>query len=301
MDKSNEKPMREISVEGCEVLGKGGNGAVYRLDDETIVKVYFSRRNPLEKINQNREVTKAAFVAGIPTMIAFDTVRVGEDFGVVYEMINAKSLNQEISEHPEKTEEYANLIADTLIKLHHTEFKEGTLPDSRLRYKKDVRDTVNAGMYTPEEAEKVNALIDAIPQRKTFIHQDFHPGNIMLQNGEIMLIDVDDSGLGHPVLDLASMYLVYVTAAKSNWRATSQGITKKEYDILWDVIIKKYFNTTDPKEIAEINRILYGYSLIKYIRGVATSPSVPNFLRKPFVKSAKKKLFSMIDTLHPIP
>ena len=42
MDKSNEKPMREISVEGCEVLGKGGNGAVYRLDDETIVKVYFS-------------------------------------------------------------------------------------------------------------------------------------------------------------------------------------------------------------------------------------------------------------------
>ena len=32
-----EKPMREISVEGCELLGKGGNGAVYRLDDETIV------------------------------------------------------------------------------------------------------------------------------------------------------------------------------------------------------------------------------------------------------------------------
>ncbi len=32
-----DKPMREISVEGCELLGKGGNGAVYRLDDETIV------------------------------------------------------------------------------------------------------------------------------------------------------------------------------------------------------------------------------------------------------------------------
>ena len=34
------KPMREVSVEGCELLGKGGNGAVYRLDEETIVKVY---------------------------------------------------------------------------------------------------------------------------------------------------------------------------------------------------------------------------------------------------------------------
>ena len=36
-----DKPIREVSVEGCEVLGRGGNGAVYRLDDETIVKEYF--------------------------------------------------------------------------------------------------------------------------------------------------------------------------------------------------------------------------------------------------------------------
>ena len=74
-----EKPMREISVEGCELLGKGGNGAVYRLDDETIVKVYFGARNSLEKIKRNRETTRSAFVQGIPTMITFDTVRVGEN------------------------------------------------------------------------------------------------------------------------------------------------------------------------------------------------------------------------------
>jgi hypothetical protein len=49
-----DKPMREISVEGCELLGKGGNGAVYRLDEETIVKVYFGERNSPEKIRQNR-------------------------------------------------------------------------------------------------------------------------------------------------------------------------------------------------------------------------------------------------------
>lgn len=54
------KPMREISVEGCEVIGKGGNGIVYRLDPETIVKVYFGTRNSPEKIKQNREVHNAA-------------------------------------------------------------------------------------------------------------------------------------------------------------------------------------------------------------------------------------------------
>ena len=74
---TSNKPLREISVEGCKVLGAGGNGAIYRLDDETIVKVYFSERHSPERINKNRETTKKAFVHGIPTMIAFDMVRVG--------------------------------------------------------------------------------------------------------------------------------------------------------------------------------------------------------------------------------
>ena len=92
-----DKPMREISIEGCELIGKGGNGAVYGLDPETIVKVYYGDRNSPEKIDQNREVTKRAFVQGVPTTIAFDMVRVGENYGVVYEMIDAKSLAQEIA------------------------------------------------------------------------------------------------------------------------------------------------------------------------------------------------------------
>ncbi len=295
------KPLREVSIEGCELIGKGGNGAVYRLDEETIVKVYFGERNSPEKIMQNRETTKNAFVQGVPTMIAFDMVRVGENYGVVFEMINARSFSEEISQNPDKTDEYAYRIADMLKKLHHTEFKEGSLPDSRDRSRADVKATVNAGLYKPEEAEKIYKLIDKIPYRNTFIHQDFHPGNLMLQNGEIVLIDVEDAGLGHPILDLSSMYLVYVTAAKAKWKNTEQGITKKQYARLWDIIVRQYFNTSDPDEIAEINRIISGYSLIKFIRGVATSPSVPNILRKPVVNSSKKRLMSVIDTLHPIP
>jgi uncharacterized protein (TIGR02172 family) len=296
-----EKAMREISIDGCEIIGKGGNGAVYRLDDETIVKVYFSVRASKEKIDRNREITKTAFVHGIPTMIAFDMVKVGNDFGVVYEMINAKSLGQEIVEHPDRIDDLAQMIADTLKKLHSTEFEEGTLPSSKERFRNEVRLTAEAGFYKPQEVERLNRLIDEIPDRNTFIHQDFHPGNLMLQNDEIVLIDVDDSGLGHPIFDLAAMYLVYVSAAKSQWKTTQMGLTKKQFERIWDVILKRYFGTTSPSEIAEIDRIIGGYQYINLIKGVATSPSVPNFLRKPVVASTKRKLFKMIDTLHPIP
>ncbi|WP_408070556.1 phosphotransferase family protein [Butyrivibrio sp. JL13D10] len=296
-----EKPMREISIEGCELIGKGGNGAVYRLDDETIVKVYFSTRASKEKIDRNREITKKAFVNGIPTMIAFDMVKVGDDYGVVYEMINAKSLGQEIVEHPDRIDDLAQMIADTLKKLHNTEFEYGTLPSSKERFRNDVRLTEEAGFYKPNEVERLNRLIDEIPERNTFIHQDFHPGNLMLQNDEIVLIDVDDSGLGHPILDLAAMYLVYVSAAKTQWKTTQMGLTGKQFARIWDVILKRYFGTTSASEIAEIDRIIGGYQYISLIKGVATSPSVPNFLRLPVVALTKLKLFKVIDTLYPIP
>lgn len=301
MSDTIDKPMREISVDGCDLIGKGGNGAVYRLNDETIVKVYFGERNSPEKIKRNRENTKNAFVQGVPTMIAFDMVKVGENYGVIYEMINARSFAEEISANPDKTDEYAEMIVDTLIKLHHTEFEPGALPDSKERYRNEVQVVLDKGYYKPAEADRLFEMVDRIPVRNTFIHQDFHPGNIMLSNGEVMLIDVDDSGLGHPIFDLAGMYLVYVIAAKTKWKTVDMGITREQFARIWDIVLMKYFDTTSRSELDEINRIIEGYSLINMIKGVATSPSVPNIIRRPVIYMSKRKLFKVLDTLHPIP
>ncbi len=296
-----KKRLRQISVDGCEIIGEGGNGKVYKKDDETIVKVYYGERNDLEKIRRNQQVTKSVFVQGIPTAIAFDVVKVGENYGVVYEMINAKSLLQEMSENRNDLEKYANMIADTLINLHQIEIGEGTLQDARDNARRDIKAIVDKGYLTEDEEKRLYKLIDDIPARNSFVHQDFHPGNIMLQNGEIVLIDVEDSAQGHPVLELSSMYLVYVIAAKAGWGKKEHNLTKKDFALVWDIIIKKYFNTNDEKEIKEINRILDGYARIKYIRGLATSPKVPDFLRSMLIKKGKKKLFPIVDTLHPIP
>ena len=48
-----EKAYRRFSVEGCEVIGEGSNGIVYRINPDTIIKVY---KNPdaLEDIKKER-------------------------------------------------------------------------------------------------------------------------------------------------------------------------------------------------------------------------------------------------------
>ena len=91
-----KKAYRKVSVDGCEVIGKGANGTVFRIDRDTIVKVYVNP-DSLPEIQRERELARKAFVLGIPTAIPYDVVRVGDGYGSVFELLNAKSLAEILS------------------------------------------------------------------------------------------------------------------------------------------------------------------------------------------------------------
>ena len=95
-----EKAYPKMSVEGCEFIAKGANGAVYRYDDETIVKTYFAK-DALPEIKQERENARRAFILGINTAIPYGIVRVGDNYGTVTELLNAVSVTKLIRQNPE--------------------------------------------------------------------------------------------------------------------------------------------------------------------------------------------------------
>lgn len=90
-----KKAYRQLSVDGCEIIGRGANGAVYRYDAETIVKVYLNA-DALPDIQRERELARKALVLGINTAIPYDVVRVGENYGTVMELLEATSLSKMI-------------------------------------------------------------------------------------------------------------------------------------------------------------------------------------------------------------
>ena len=108
-----EKKLRQISVEGCAVLGKGAGGTVYRIDNETIVKVY-SGPDPKKEIEDGQARAKYALTRGVPTAIAFDHVRVGENDGAVFELLDAKTFQEIVTAQPERlvemTGRYINFL-----------------------------------------------------------------------------------------------------------------------------------------------------------------------------------------------
>ena len=59
------KTAREISVDGCELLSSGVCGDCFRLDGETVVKLYKDGVG-ISMAEQEKTYAKAAFVLGIP-------------------------------------------------------------------------------------------------------------------------------------------------------------------------------------------------------------------------------------------
>ncbi|MBQ0092786.1 MAG: phosphotransferase [Clostridiales bacterium] len=259
-----EKAYRRLSVEGCEVIGQGANGKVYRLDDETIIKVYL---NPdcLPDIHRERELARKAFVLGIPTAIPYDVVKVGDGYGSVFELLNAKSFAKLIAADPEHLDHYVELYVDLMKKIHSTELKPGEIPDMK---KTAIRWAEFLEPYLPEDQyRKLHALIEAVPERNTMMHGDYHIKNVMMQNGEVLLIDMDTLCMGHPVFELASVFLSYCGYSENN-HAMLEEFYGIPYDVaqkLWKKTTQLYFGTEDE---AKLNEYIDKAKVIGYTRNM---------------------------------
>ena len=218
-----KKALREISVEGKKILGKGGNGTVYRLDDETIVKVY-NAESSLGIIDRERAYAKAAFVAGIPTAIAFDTVKVGDRYGVVYEAMNSDTLGHAIANEPERRDEYIMKYAQLAKKLHTTTIDDDSVASLKDMLMKRAEDPMLRDFCTHEEIATLKAIVSSMKECDTLVHGDLHPGNIMLNDGELMLIDMGELTRGIPIYDLASIYRDLMVGSESDPETTARSI-----------------------------------------------------------------------------
>ncbi|MBQ9551778.1 MAG: anti-sigma factor antagonist [Clostridia bacterium] len=255
------KGYRRLSIEGCEQIGQGSNGVVYRLDPDTIIKVY---RNPdsLPDIHRERELARKAFVMGIPTAIPYDVVKVGNSYGSVFELLSAKSFSKIVKADPSRLDEMVDEFVKLLKQIHTTEVKPGEMPhmkDVALRWAKDLQ-----GVLTAAESEKLLALIEAVPERDTMLHGDYHFNNVMVQNGEVLLIDMDTLCVGHPVFEFASIFLANKGFGELDHSVTEHflGIPYETTLKVWRKTLEKYFGTTDDDAISEYENkaMVIGYT-----------------------------------------
>lgn len=263
-----KRGMRELSVDSLPVVGRGAMGTVYRLDTDTIIKVY--RKDVSQDIiEREKKRAQLAFLKGIPTAISFDTVRVGDQYGAVFEMLKADSFNDVIVRHPEKTEEIIDKMIALMRTIHRVEMAPDEVPDCREIYL-NYLDRID--MLPAETAFAIRSMLTEMPQNCHTVHGDMQLKNIMYSEGEPMLIDMETLSMGDPVFEFAALFVAYIAfnEAEPENSIAFFGLTQEQSTAIYQALLEKYLNGADERKRKDFIRksTILGYVRFLYLVSV---------------------------------
>lgn len=299
------KQYRFVSVEGCTVIGQGGHGTIYKIGEDTIVKVYRDH-SALEVIEKERQFARNAFVNGIPTAIAYDVVKTEQGYGVMFEMINGMTLGQYLAKHPEKVDEYSVRFAKLLLSLHSTYADPDLYEDFHDVYLERMENT--KAFIPDKEAETLKKVVLSIPRGDVMVHGDFHPNNVMIDDeGELLLIDMADISRGNGFFDLGGTYMVMFALAgipilaKKIKSITS--LDRKTCRKMWEQMMRTYFQTDNEESLASHNAQFRAFSNLRIAASLgmksSRSPIVTKLMSlytRKFIVPKTKKYIELFST-----
>ena len=259
-----ERKLRSIEVEGCEVIGRGATATVYRIDPDTIVKVY-EIPNALEMIRNEQRRAKQAFVKGIPTAISYDAVRVGDRYGSVFELLDARTMSDALIAAPERTDELVEMHVKLMKTIHGMEAEPEELPDCREIY---LGYLAEMGEAIPQTLRRdLEARFRAMPEDLHMIHGDIHMKNVMLCGDGPLLIDMESLSTGDPVFDLADLFVAYQAFNEDDPTNSERfiGIDRAGCDALMEKTLKCYLGSSDGELLRRTMRRIMAVGYVRFL------------------------------------
>ena len=290
------KSVKNYSLDGLDFIGRGTNGEVYRIDRENVIKV-FQKSVPIEEIERERKLAQQALVAGIPTAISYSVVKAGDRDGIVFELIDADSLSTVLKNEPDRYDAYTSQYIQLFKKIHSIKGDAECFANIKDIYYKAI--DYSRDYYTEQEVSLLRALVESVPDTGTLIHGDYHPNNIMVQHGELILIDMGDMTLGHPIFDFLATAATQVNLVKLSpeyaefhTRMPAELITRT-----WRRLIDQYFADKDENERKRIEDQICIFSKLKVALCPFFGRGVTPEILQASIDDAKQNFLPLIDSL----
>ena len=201
--------------------------------------------------------------------------KVGENYGSVFELLNAKSLHELVQKGDIPLTDILTQYTELLKQVHGTRFEIGELPSYRVRFLDYIN--VIKGCLSDGQEQQLKKLLVDMPEDNTVVHGDIHMKNVMMVDNEPMLIDMDTLGLGNPVFDLAGVYVTYQMFEEDDPDNSMDflGMTNEMVDEIWNSIMDSYFDFRDCEEKKKItDRIVHAVSHIEELLKTVTQISI---------------------------
>lgn len=248
-----KKALRRINLDECQLIGEGGNGAVYRINDEEIVKICKRQHGDKALIHESEQV-REAFLSGVPTVISFDTVDCGNGRkGIVMEALESQSLGSYLAEDPSRMDEMVPKYVELYRQANAVSIDSPLFPDIKEWLRKHL--TLPQRIINDEEAALLESILDAVPDDNKFIHFDSHVGNVLMygpkDNKSLMVIDMGDSGKGHPVLEIAGWAFMMLEPDYARGCTPAEKVTSMSREMCREFgkrVVAEMFHITDEAE-----------------------------------------------------
>lgn len=254
------KGYRHLSVEGCEKIGEGSNGIVYRISPDEIVKVY-KNDDALDDIKREKLLARKALILGVNTAIQKDVVRVGDKYGTIFEMLSAKSLTKLINADADKFDYYIGIYVEMLKQIHAIKVDDPLIPSIKeveVNRRYDLK-----GQMDDEHYNKMINLFEEISDDKCLIHGDYHTSNIHYDGKEAILIDMDTLSYGNIIFDFSGIFSAYIGFSLVD-KDSVEKFLKIKADVaqrIWQRTVQIYFDVEDITEIENKVKVI-SYSRI---------------------------------------
>ncbi len=254
-----ERKLRQLSVAGLEMIAKGANGACYKVDDETVLKLYYDYIDEASAAKE-KKLAKMAFVAGVPTAISYDVVQCGNRRGVLYEMLKADTFSKYIEKNVHRLDAVVEMYVSFCKQIHAIAGDPNTFPDA-VTLSCGYIDA--CGLFNDGQRAAIKERLLRVEKQNTLIHWDLHPGNIMMQGDSPCLIDMGDMAIGTPYFDLGQIKQVLHYYAGMGLCNKIIGLDDAIALRVWSKFVASYFGNPAPDQLAAIDENINFYRAIK--------------------------------------
>lgn len=298
--------MRAVSASDLRPFGgdktyAGGGRGPWRLGEDRILKTHVNGEalSTEEKARGLFDVYRAAFEAGANTPEPLEVVRVGDGFGIVISRVRGVSLWLHVRYGSVSPKRAGRAVGELLRGLHEARMSLGCDWHATFCSWSRMLASLLAPSLSDRVADKLVALVDAIPASATLLHGDAHTNNVIALRDGCSFIDLDRAGYGHPVFDLAiarSRNLLDVRDLLGrNGRDDKE--SAKGVDVLWNETLASYFDGVDPTELAELDRRISVLAEIEHCcwrYGVASVVDGPNERQRDRLACAAERLGALL-------
>lgn len=207
----------------------------------------------------------------------------------MYELVESETISRHIARDPSQVNAYAKMMAELARTIHAVTVSEANgFPDALER----LKPYIDGGIGRVDEAlaRRCTALVNGISTSQTLLHGDFHTGNVFLQKGEPLLIDMDRLSTGHPIAEISDLYYFYVVLGEDDPAVVADFMgfpyeTAKEF---FRSFLTHYLETEEEEKLREVTEKASLLAWSRMIHQIYKKRSLSDEDRKRIVRYARR-------------